>query len=349
MSDILEVQYEIARDVVVPLNRRIRRKMSSARVAEAHALYLQGLFYWYQWTAGSLLTSVRLYEQAVLKDPDYALAYAGLADSYGALGYLGVLPVKHAQEKKDHVLKTAFRLDPDLPEALTSLAMTKSHYEWDWADAERHLRRALTLQPQSVTAHRHYAIILHCQGRFDEAREQIERAYRLDPLSAQFRATAAYIEQRARHNHRALEWYRRALEIVPNYQRAHLGMAEVYLQDGDFTRAMESLEFACRLARNDAETLGVLGYALGRRGQRHEPIAVARQLTTLAVDRSGTAVALADVHIGVGDNGRALELLEEARNAHDPRMVQLKVNPRYDVLRSQPRFVRLLKSLGFTL
>ncbi len=345
-KDILALETEIAQAVTQRLGVRLNGKPSGATNPEAYASYLQGRFHWNKWTVDGLLTSIRYYEQAIAEDPNYALAFAGLADSYGVLGHLGIIPVREANAKKQQALGRALRLDPNLPETRASLAMTKAYYEWNWAEAEREFRRTLEMHPQSATVRRDYAIVLSCLGRFEEATEEIEKAHAIDPLSVQVRTTAGVIAQRAKQRERAMEWYKKALDLDANVNRALLGLGELYLDLGDHSRAIQHLEKANRLASGDPEALGILAYALARTGRRREALALAAKMKEIAQRRPVPAAFFADVYIGLGENERALELLEQACDAREGRLVQLKVNSRYDSLRSNPRFSTLLKRLG---
>ena len=345
-KDILALQTEIAQAVTQRLGVRLSGKPSSTTNPEAYASYLQGRFHTHKLTIDGLLTSIRHYERAIAIDPDYALAFAGLADSYGVLGHLGIMPAKEANAKKQQALGRALQLDPNLPEARASLAMTKAYYEWDWAEAEREFRRTLAMYPQSVTVRRDYAIVLSCLGKFEEATEVIEKAYAIDPLSVQVRATAGVIAHRAKQYERAMGWYKKALDLDANANRALLGLGELYLGLGDQSRAIQQLEKASQFATGDPEALGILAYALARTGRRREALALAAKMSEIRQRRPVPAAFFADVYIGLGENERALDLLEQACDAREGRLVQLKVNPRYDSLRSNPRFSILLKKLG---
>lgn len=345
-KDILALQTEIAQAVTQRFGVRLSGKPSGPTNPEAYASYLQGRFYAYKWTVDGLLTSIRHYERAIAVDPDYALAFAGLADSYGVLGHLGIVPAKEAYAKKQQVLGRALQLDPNLPEARAALAMTEAYYEWNWAGAEREFRRTLEMHPQSVTVRRAYAIVLSCLGRFEEATEEIEKAHAIDPLSVQVRATAGVIAHRAKQYERAMGWYKQALDLDENANRALLGLGELYLDLGDHSRAIQHLEKASLLTTDDPETLGILAYGLARTGRRREALALAMKMKDIQKRRPVPAAFFADVYIGLGDNDRALELLEQACDEREGRLVQLKVNPRYDSLRSNPRFSILLKKLG---
>lgn len=345
-KDILALQTEIAQAVTQRLSVRLSGKTSGATNPEAYASYLQGRFHFNKWTVDGLLASIHYYERAIAIDPDYALAFAGLADSYGVLGHLGIMPAKEAYAKKQQALGRALQLDPNLPEARASLAMTKAYYEWDWAEAEREFRRTLDGRPQSVTVLRDFAIVLSCLGRFTEAAEEIEKAHGIDPLSVQVLTTAGVIAQRAKQHERAMALYKKALDLDANANRALLGLGELYLERGDQSQAIQHLEKASQLATGDPEALGILGYALARTGRRREALALAGKMKDIQQRRPVPAAFFADVYIGLGDNERALELLEQACDAREGRVVQLKVNPRYDSLRSNPRFSILLKRLG---
>ncbi len=345
LTDVFSVQDEISGAVASRLKLQPPAKTRRTENAEAYELYLLGRFYWNKWTVEGFRNSIRFYQRSVAKDPNYAVAYAGMADAYGVLGHWGALPAKAAYAQKDEVLRKSLQLDPDLPEALVSLAMTKAAYEWDWAAAERLFRRALVIQPHSANTHQQFALVLSHQGRVKEAETEIRKALELEPLSVLIRWSAGADMYSARRYTEAVLWLEKALELDPNYARAHLYLGAVYTEKGEHARAIAELTTANRLAPVDPEAMAFLGYACARAGRRGDAQAILYRLKRFSGSRP-VALHLADVYAGLGEKEPALESLEKAYDERQGRLIQLKMSPRYDSLRAEPRFQNLLKKLG---
>jgi tetratricopeptide (TPR) repeat protein len=184
---------------------------------EAFQAYLKGRYFWSRWSADGLRKAIEYFEQARAIDPNYALAYSGLADAYNLLGYRGYLPPREAFPKSEAAALKALQLDDQLGEAHLSLAKTRFFYDWDWPGFERELRRALDLSPNFADTHGMQATYLLAMGRFDESLAERKRALELDPLSPLFTTTVGWSYFYARRYDEAVEWYQKALELDPNF------------------------------------------------------------------------------------------------------------------------------------
>ncbi len=348
MTDIFAIQEEISRTVARTLNVRAPATPSRPQNLEAYNLYLQGRHFWNKWTPEAVQKSIGYYEQAIAKDPTYALAYAGRVDAYQVLAHWGILPGSEGWAKGYEALTKALHLEPKLPEALVPLAMRKAYYEWDWAGAELEVRRAVELNPQSALPRWGLSNILASQARFEEAEAQLQKAVDLDPLSAQLRFQTGLLNYQWRRYDRAIESYEKALELDPAFHRAQQLLGAAYTEKGEHARAIAELETARASLPGDPRVLAISGHSYGRAGRRDKALATLEEMKRLSARRPVLAYYFAEIHTGLGEKTRALELLEESCDARESQLVDLKVSPRWDTLRAEPRFQVLLKRIGFT-
>lgn len=322
------------------------RSSASPQRAEARELYLRGRFFWNQRTPQSFDRAVDLFNQAIAKAPDFAPAYAGLADTYALVAGYGLVPQSDVVPKARAAAARAAALDDTLAEAHTSLALISQNYDWDFAAAEREYRRALALDPAYATAHHWYGELLGFLGRFDEAFKEFDRARELDPLSLIIATDRAAVLLYSRQYDRAAEEFRRVLSVEPNFSRGAM-IAYAYVQAGRFAEAIAQAE--TRSAMNQMPwDWALLTYVYGRAGRTAQAQATLDRLEDLSrrqrIDPAPAIVA----YLGVGDKARALSLLETAVDDHSPSVVALKVDPLYDDLRADPRFAELLRRVHLT-
>jgi eukaryotic-like serine/threonine-protein kinase len=352
LSDIFTVQEEIAREISESLRLRLSGKQKErlsrryTENSEAYQLYLKGRYFWNKRSVESLTKGVEYFRQAVEKDPNYAPAYAGLADSYIILGNYRCLSPEEAHTRARDAAANALEIDEELAEAHAALAHVRQRYDWDWPGAEREFKRAVDLNPSYAPAHQWYAIYLSSVGRHDEAIDEIKLAQRLDPLSLIINSGAGWIFYMARRQDQAIEQCLRTLDLDPNFVSARVCLGQSYVQKGMYKEAIAELQKARLLAENPIVT-SVLGYAYAASGQREEARKALDDSNGLSKWRRYTSsYDRAIVYAGLGDRDKAFELLQRAYEDRDSYMIWLKVEPILDKLRSDPRFADLERRVG---
>ncbi len=351
LADILAVQAEIAREITDRLRLRLTNEQQHliakqhTENIEAYQRYLQGRFYWSKRNADGVKKAVGFYEQAIKADPTYALAYAGIADAY-AVWPDDSLTRKETAVRAKAAASKAIDLDPQLPEAHTSLAFAKMIEDRDLTGAESSFKRSLELNPNYPTAHHWYAYDLVAQGRVDEAINSIQRAQTLDPVSLSINNDVGEIHFFARRYDQAIELCRKTLEMDPNFIPAHQTLGLAYAQKGQFPQALAELKKAVEMSANNAYVLALLGYVYGAAGQRAEAEATLAQLQQLSASKYVSPFHLALVYTQLGDFDRAFALLQQAEDEHVFSMLLLKADPKLDKLRADPRYTAFLQRLG---
>lgn len=344
--DVLFLQNEVTRDIAqnirLSLDPSDRQRLAVLRSTDpqAHDDYLRGRFHWARRTAGQLKMAIQYFERAVARDPDYAPAYAGLADSYLLLSGYSLSPGTTFVVQARQAAEKALALDPDLAEAHTSLALLLEVYEWDWQRAEKEFKRAIELDPNYATAHQWYAEYLMFQGRFDEALAESEKARQLDPQSLIIAADRGAILLYSRQYDRAIQQFREILAADPDFPRAHL-VIYAYVEKGMFNEALNDIE-TWRTLEPGAWKSMVLVYVYGRAGRMAEARAALAQLQAYKRDHVLDACSLMYAYTGIGDKDKALSALQEAVEQRSNCLSALKVDPVYDPLRRDPRFHDLL-------
>jgi eukaryotic-like serine/threonine-protein kinase len=324
--------------------KRMRRRFT--RNKEASNLYLKGRYFWNKRTEESLRKSLEFFQQAILEDPDFSQAYAGLADAYSILGGYGFLPPKEAYPLgKQYALK-ALDLDPNSVEAHTSFAVFLYRHDWNWEEAEKEYQTAIQINPGYVVARHWYAVLLALLGRFDEALLEIQKARELDPFSTAINWSMGYILYYAHQFDRALEQYRYTLMLDPSFVRIHVDVALAYTQKSMFAEALTEIEKA---ADGSQLTPGVLAsfaytYALG--GKRSEARKIREELKDPSLRNFVSPYSVAVVSIALEEFEEAFHWLQRAIEEREDAVVSLKVNPRMDPLRNDPRFNELLRGVG---
>jgi serine/threonine protein kinase/Flp pilus assembly protein TadD len=349
--EIIPVQEEIAKEVSEKLRLRPtgeEQKRLTKRYPEspeAHQLYLKGRYLWNRRTGETLQRAAEYFQQAIDKDPGYALAWAGLADCYAVYGFYGVLSPREAAPKAKEAASRALTLDETLCEPHAAIGYVKDRYDWDWPGAEREFKRAIELNPNYATAHYWYANVLDNQGRFDEAIREAKRAQEADPLSLVASAVAGQTFYFARRNDQAIEQLRKALELDPNFPLTHWWLGMFYEQAGRYVEAVAEGQKALSLSRGEPGVLGTLGHAYAASGKRAESQKVLAELRDLSKRRYVAPLNVALVYAGLGDKAQALEWLERAYEDHSDRLTWIKYWPLFDSLRAEPRFEDLLRRM----
>jgi eukaryotic-like serine/threonine-protein kinase len=352
LRDILALQDDVARAIAnqikVKLTPQEQVRLASARPVnpEAHEAYLKGRYYWNKRNEEGLHRAIEYFSEAAEKDRNYALAHAGLADSYGVLGEYGLLPAKEAYAKVREATTRALELDDTLAEAHNALATVKWDYDWDWPGAEREFRRAIELNPGYATAHMWYSELLSELGRHEEALAEIKRAQQLDPLSLIINSVSGLRLLSAGRDDLAIEQLQKTLEIDPNFARAHFFLGQAYMRKGAFAEAIAEFHRATTLSPNITQYKGGLGYAYARAGKSAEAHKLLSELKEHSKRRYVSWSDLAAIYAGLGEKDQAFACLENAYEQRETRVVKVNVVPFFDPLRSDPRFADLLRRIG---
>ncbi len=351
LHDVLTLQREVARaiaqEIKITLTPREKAHLASARAVhpEALELYLKGRYHWNRRTQEGFDRSIEYFQQALELDANYALAYAGLADTYASLAIWGRLPIKAVLPKAKAAALKALELDNTLGEAHAVLAYLASTYEWDWSTAEREYKRAIDLSPSDATVHYMYAWnFLHPMGRHKESVAEARRARELDPLSIPINVGLGRLYHRAGQYENAIEEYRKALELDPDAVYAQWALGVAYVQTGMYEEAIATF------LKRKVPTAGsnwALGYAYGVSGKRGEARKVLNSLLQRRNQGHVPPTMIAIVHVGLGEKDKAFEWLEKAYEERDDWLTSLKVEPWLDPLRSDLRFHSLLHRMNF--
>ena len=355
VRDVLALQGEVARAIAQEVNVTLTRQQEARLVGrhrpasdEALEAYLQGRFNWNRRGGDSLSKAVEYFERAIKADPNYAVAYAGLADSYALLGSVGaVMRPEAGMAKAKQAAQAALSLDDSLGEAHTSLAMLHFWYDWDWTAAESEFKKAISLNRSYPTAHHWYAIYLSAMGRHDEAVVEIDQALRLDPVAPIIRASRGWIEYHRRQYDASIDESRKALALDPNFIRAYNYLGLNYLKKNRPQEAIQALVEANRLSNGAPVTRSQLASWYAAAGRVEETHRILSELLKPGAYPYIAPADIAAVYVGLGDADRALEWLQKAFDERSFSMVYLKVHPGYDALRQDPRFVELLRRLKF--
>jgi eukaryotic-like serine/threonine-protein kinase len=354
LDDILGLQEEIAQQVSQKLRLRLSgaEKMEifkhTTQNSEAYQLYLKGRYFWNKRTQEGLLKAIEYLNQASEMDPGYALAYAGLADSYLVQGWIGQLPPKEIYPKARGAATKALELDDTLAEAHNALATIKRDYDWDFSGAEREYKRAIELNPSYATAHQWYAELLVALGRNQECLAQMDRAQQLDPLSSVINGekgiTLLWAAGRA---DQALEQLQKSREMDPNFAHVHWQLGLVYLSKGEPAEAGVEFQKATTLSPGITIYKGGLGHVYASTGRTADARKLLKELNELSKQRYVSGLDLASIYAGLGEKEHAFASLEQAYQERDPRLIFWPNNhPEFDGLRSDPRMKDLLRRIG---
>jgi TolB-like protein/DNA-binding SARP family transcriptional activator len=354
-SDVLAVQEEIARRISESLQLKLTGE-EQERLArrhtdntEAYHAYLRGRYCWNKRTEEELRKSVEYFRQAIEMEPNYALAYAGLADSYVVLGSFGIsaLAPSEAFPRAKEAATRALEIDETLAEAHASLAFCLESYDWDWAAARKEFERAIELKPDCTTAHHWYGLeYLTAMGRLDEAFAEIKRAHELEPLSLSIHTDYGFLPYLMRRYDRAIEEYRKSLELDQSFVYTHWKLALAYEQKAMYEEAIAEFQTAIALSGGSAQAVVLLGHAYAVSGRREEALKVLDELSELSKRRYVSSYRVAAIYLGLGEKEQASEWLERAYEEHDAWLVWLKVDPVLDDLHEDPRFADLVRRVG---
>ena len=352
MDDVFEIQDEIALAVVEALKvtllggEKAAVLKRSTENAEAYQLCLKATHAWARWTDEGFRTAMKLFEQALEHDPNYAMARFGLGDIHASWAMLGRQPPDLVKMRAE--LEAAIRLDPGLADAHAVLGLVETLFEWNWASAESRFQTAVALDPRSAHVCNVYGAFLGIVGRCDEALATYRRAIELDPLGPLWNACFAQALLGARDWDGALRQAGATLDLAPDYWFALQIAGQASVASGDLAGAVASFERAVTASAEGPHVVGLLGNALARAGRRDEALQQLAVLQARAESHYVPALAMAFIHAGLDQWDEAFALIERAREVHDPWLIQsLTINATLDSLRPDPRLHALLRRMNF--
>jgi DNA-binding winged helix-turn-helix (wHTH) protein/tetratricopeptide (TPR) repeat protein len=313
---------------------------------EARELYFLGRSYWNRRTEASLTKSIDSFQKAIAADPNFALAYSGLADAYVLVGSFSVEPGRQAISSARSAALSALQLDPGLAEPHASLGMISFFTDWDGAAAEQEFQRALALQPNYATAHHWYALDLAAMGRMDQANYEIHKAQNLDPLSSMIATNVGWVYFLNRQYPEAEQAFRKVLEVDPGFARAHTRLGITLLTEGKAQAAQEELQQALNVS-GDPYVKGLLAQSLAASGKRAEANRLLSELIKDSQTRYVQPFGVALAYLGLGERAEALQWLQKAYDDHTVTMVWAKVDPELDQLRNTSELKTMLSKMKF--
>ena len=350
-TDVFAVQDSISEQMAKALALKLTReekKLLTKRYTEnagAYQLYERGRYFWNRRTEDGLKKAIEYFQQAIDQDPNYALAYAGLADSYNVLGSLGLITPKEEYTKVEAAAKTALEIDDALAEAHNSLAWVRFD-QWDWSGAEIEFRRAIELSPNYATAHQWYAEYLTAMARFDEAIAEIKRAQQLEPASLIINTIVAQTYLNARQYDQAIEQCHKTLELDSNFELAYIYLGLVYMQKGMYEEALAQFKKVKQLGPPAMLQFTGLTYAMS--GNREAAKRALHELLAMSKQRYISSYSIATLYANLGNRDEAFKLLEKEFNERSGSLIFLKVDSQLDNLRPDPRFRDLLRRVGLS-
>ncbi len=349
-SDLVSLQSEIAKDVSTKLKSKLsgadEAKVTKASTAdpEAYQAYLKGRYYWNRRTAENIKKAIEQFKAATDRDPNYALAYAGLADCYGLLNQYAGTPTREAVPQAKAFAERAIAIDDQLAEPHASLGLVYQKL-WQWTEAEREYKRAIELNPNYATAYQWYFFLLGELGRFDEAALMIKRAHELDPLSSVISVNLSMGYQVQNDQNASIENSLKIIELDPTFSSGYVVLGLSYLKQARNAEAIANLEKAVELSHRSGVALMALGYGYGVTGKRAEAIAVVKELEEKYARKESNGRYVGAVYAGLGDKDKAFEWLEkDFQTQEDLTFIRLEIQ--FESLRDDPRYKDLLKRMG---
>lgn len=351
-GDVLLIQSEVARSIAqeirVTLTPQEEQRLAQAPKvsAEAYEAYLKGRHSWNKRTEEGMRKSISYYEAAIREHPEYAMAHAGIADSYVMLACRGMVPAKETFQKAKAAAQKALELDGSLGEAHGSVAHVRLH-DWDWQGLEKDFERAIELDPSQAIVYYWYGEYLMSMGRPEEAIAMTQRAFAMDPLSPVVGASLAMILYLARKFDEALEVLKRVGEIHPDHFLPHLRAGLVRIQKHQFGQAIAELKKAVELANHSTETEAALALAHAAAGETKSAMKLTRELEKQQAQRYVLPYNIAKIHAAGGNKEKAFEWLEKAYAEGNPDLIELNSEPVFDGIRQDLRFSRLMQRVGW--
>jgi len=355
ISDLLSVQREIATEISgslrlklsAPEQTRITKRYTDN--PEAYQLYLKGRFYWNKRTEEGVKKALDYFQEAIEKDPNYALAYTGIADSYSLETMhidVGSLSPSEAAPKAKAAAMKALEMDSSLSEAHTSLAFIKLIFDWDWTGSETEFKRALALNPNDAAAHHWYSHLLMAMGRSRESLAESKRALELDPAGVIITVHLGWHYLNAHEYDLGINQLQKALEMDPNFGVAHWYLGLCYEQKGKYPEAESELRKAQDLLKENAAITADIGHLYAVSGRKDQALKVIQELNELAKRRYVSSYNVGLIYFGLGDKDRGFEWLDNAYRERSDLLVYLNADPRLADVHADPRFADLVKRVG---
>jgi tetratricopeptide (TPR) repeat protein len=351
LADLAPLQNQITNEI----SQRLRAKMTAAEEqnlrkastanSEAYQLYLQGRYHVLKLTLSEVKIGISYFEQAIAIDPTYALAYVGLADAYRS-ALVGDMPPDELLMKAKSAAQKAIQIDDTLADAHAELGFIIFWHDWDWNAAEKEFKRALEIDPNNADAHLFYAHLLSTLARHPEAIQEVKRARELEPMNLRTAALEGQFLVHAGRTDEALAKLQKTFEMAPDFSFAHLFAASAYIEKGMYGEAIAEAEKARQFSGpTNSHPVGFLGFALAKSGQQRQARDLLDELLKASTQRYVSNYNIALIYNGLGEHDEALKWLERAYQQRDQRMVFLKVEPKWNNLRGDPRFQSLISRL----
>jgi serine/threonine protein kinase/Flp pilus assembly protein TadD len=351
VDKVFDIQSEISEKITEALNIKLSPKEKDilrkrpTEDLEAYNLYLRGRYFWNERTEEGLKRSINYFQQAIEIDESFALAHVGIADAYNNLGSYDFIPPQEAHPKAKKSALRALEIDEEIAEAYASLGFVNMRYDWDWPGAERNFKKAIRLKPSYATAHSWYGAFLRSMGRFDEAIEELKQAQNLDPLSLPIMTTLGSAYYFSRQTELAIQQCKKVLEIDASFHWAHNILGNSYLQKSLFKEAISEFESAIDLSGGTSWYLADLAHGYAVSGDIDEALRILKELQEKSKLGYIPQYEIAIVKFAVGEKDEAFLILEELYNVRSGSLMHIRVDPRFDSVRSDPRFNVLLEKM----
>ena len=351
LADLLATQREIATTITQKLELKLAGNETKGITKkytdnnEAYQAYLKGRTFWNRRTAEDIRKAIEEFKTATDRDPNFALAYAGLADCYAILPEYAGTPASESLPQAKVFAERAIAIDDQLGEPHATLGIVNVQL-WQWDEAEREYKRAIEINPNYATTYHWYSILLKNQGRYDEAAKIIMRAFELDPLSPSIGANISMMYQFQNNHDASIKNSLKLVELNPNYGRGYEYLGLSYMKVGRKEEAVAALEKAVELTNRQNVVLSELGYVYGAVGKRTEAMAVAKELEDKYARKTAAGHEVAAVYSGLGEKDKAFEWLEKDFQNRDSRLNTFRWELQFEPLRDDPRFKDLLKRMG---
>jgi TolB-like protein/Tfp pilus assembly protein PilF len=354
LTSVFVIQSKIAEQIANALLAKLspdekdRLRKKPTENLEAYNLYLRGRFFWEKRTGEGLNKALEYLKQAIEKDPNYSLAYAGMADVYNMLASYGLQHPKEAYSKSQAAAIKALEIDENLPEAFSSLAYAKLYLDLNWASSESYYKKAISLNPNYAIAHHWYSGLLSQMSRFNEALKENKKALELNPLSMVINTSCAEIYYLARKYDTAIEHCKKVIEMDPNFHWAHSLLGDVYIQKSMFEEAILEKQLAFDTSKRSVQYLVEVAYAHGFAGNFDEANKIFEEVQKRSKKEYIPLDAIAFFYMSIGEKDKALEYLEKAikESSLSYEIMQAKVDPIFDSVRSNPKFDEILRRLN---
>ena len=355
IADLVAVKQAIAQEVTAKLKLKLSSEEQRRLVKrdstnpEAYQSYLRGRYFWNKRTSDGIKQAIDYFQQSIERDPNFALGYVGLADSYIGLTFYNFAAPHEAMPKAKESAIKALALDNTLAEAHTSLAHVLTNYDWNWSEAEKEFKRSIELKPDNATAHQWYAIhYLTATGRLEEAVQEMKKALELEPASLVMNTFMGATFYYAGRYDEAIDQCRRTIQMDPNFAVAHWHLGLAYEQKQVLDAATEEFKKAISLSGGSPLMRAALGRAYAESQKKHEANEMLNELNELAKRQYVSAYELATIYVALGNNEQAFQLLAKAYAEHSFHLANLNVSPQFKSVRSDPRFQDLVQRVGLS-